>query len=173
MNAHAYDTDPYKINPLEYLAMLNGTLSPSECLEHYQVLKLSLLRAQNEDLAAFDLALKAITKKLGIKAKTVRDDLARLIDLPGAKEARELLDKMGQIRPLRLAHDFVDGKLWFGVIAGEDKLLLNSDRELLTLDKVPEGLIVKDGGFDLCRLSKEAILHFLSGGTVNRRQSAG
>jgi len=46
------------------------------------------------------------------------------------------------------------------------RLLLNSARELLTLDKVPAGLTVKDGGFDLCRLSKEAILRFLSGGTA-------
>jgi hypothetical protein len=52
------------------------------------------------------------------------------------------------------------------VIAGSDKLLLNSDRELLTLDKIPESLTVKDSGFDLCRLSKEAILHFFSGGTA-------
>jgi hypothetical protein len=66
-----------------------------------------------------------------------------------------------------LAQDFVDGRLWFGVLAGGDKLLLNSDHELLTLDKVPEGLTVKDAGFDLCRLSKDAILHFLGGGTVS------
>src|SRR5712692_3710278 len=166
MRGSERDTDPYKIDPLDYLATLNGNLSPVEQRENYQVIKLALLRVQGEDSATFDLALKEVSKKLGVKPKTVRGDLARLTDPPAAKEARELLEQMGQTRPLRLAQDFVDGRLWFGVVAGENKLLLNSDRELLTLGKVPEGLTVKDGGFDLCRLSKEGILHFMSGGTA-------
>jgi hypothetical protein len=41
------------------------------------------------------------------------------------------------------------------VIVGEDKLLVNSDRELLTLDTIPEAFTVTDNGFDLCRFSKE------------------
>ncbi len=166
MGAPAYGTDPWTIDPLDYLAALNGDLSPVQQREHYQVLRPALLRVQGEDLATFDLALKAITKKLGIPARTVKADLAAMFEPPAAKEARELLDKMGQTHPLRLAQDFVDGQQFYGVIAGEDKLLLNSNRELLTLDKVPEGLAVKDNGFDLCRLSKEGILHFLSGGTA-------
>jgi hypothetical protein len=161
MMVNAYDTDPYKIDPLAYLAELNGDLSPVQQREHYQVLKLSLLRVQSEDLA-----IKQVSKKLSIKPKTVKEDLAAMTEPPASKEARELLEQMGQTHTLRLAQDFVDGRLWFGVTAGENKLLLNSDRELLTLDKVPEELTVKDGGFDLCRLSKEAILRFLSGGTV-------
>lgn len=166
MAANTYDTDLYQINLLEYLSSLNGDLSPINCREHYRVLKLALLRIQSEDLATFDLALKQVSKKLGIKAKTVKEDLAALAEPPANKDARELLEQMGQTRPLRLAQDFVDNKLWFGVMVGENKLLLNSDRELFPLNKVPEGLTVKDGGFNLCRLSKEAILHFLSGGTV-------
>lgn len=158
-------TDPYQIDPLAYLAELNGALSPIQQREHYQVIKLALLRVQSEDPATFDLALKEVSKKLGIKAKTVKEDLAAMAEPPANKEARELLEQMGQTRTLRLAQDFVDGLLWFGVIAGENKLLLNSDRELLTLDKVPEELTVKDGGFDLCRLSKDRIEHFLNGGT--------
>jgi len=166
MGTAAHDIDPYKIDPLAYLAELNGDLSPTDRREHYQVLKLSLLRVRREEPTTFDLALQEVSKRLKIKPKAVREDLARLADPPAAKEARELLDKMGQFRPLHLAQDFVDGKLWVGIIAGEEKLLLNSDRQLLRLNEVPKGLTVKDGGFDLCRLSKEAILHFLSGGTA-------
>jgi hypothetical protein len=166
MATNTHDTDPYQIDPLKYLSSLNGDLSPVDCREHYQVLKLALLRVQGEDLATFDLSLKQINKKLGIPPKTVKKDLAAMAEPPAAKEARELLDKMGQTRTLRLSQDFVDNKLWFGIMARENKLLLNSDRALLTLDKLPEGLTVKDGGFNLCRLSKEAILDFLSDGTA-------
>jgi len=123
------DTDPFKIDPLDYLAVLNGNLSPVQQREHYQVLRLSLLRVQSEDLASFDLALKQVNKKLGIPPKTVKKDLAALADPPASKEARELLEQMGQTRFLRLAQDFMDGRLWFGAIAGENKMLLNSDRE--------------------------------------------
>jgi hypothetical protein len=169
MAADTHDTNLYQIDPLEYLADLsakNGNLSPTEQREHYQALKLSLLRVQTEDPATFDLALQEVSKRLKIKPKTVREDLARLADPPAAKEARELLEAMGQTRTLHLAQDFIDGKLWFGVIAGEEKLLLNSDRELLTFNKLPEEFTVKDPGFDLCRLSKDAILHFLGSGTA-------
>lgn len=166
MGTHTRDTDPYKIDLLEYLAVLNGNLSPVQQREHYQVLRLALLRIQGEDLATFDLTLKEVSKKLGIKPKTVREDLTAMAEPPTSKEARELLVQMGRTRILRLAQDFIDGRLSYGVIAGEDKLLLNSDRELLTLDKAPEGLTIKDGGFDLCRLSKDGIMHFLSGGIV-------
>jgi len=166
MATNASNMDPYKIDPLTYLAKLNGNLTPSEQLEHYQVLKLCLLKARQENVALFDLALREISKKLKIKAKTVRNDLAALAEPPASKEARELLEQMGQTRTLRIAQDFVAGKLWFGIIAGENKLLLNSNRELLTLDKVAKDFTVRDSGFDCCRLSKDAILHFLSGGTA-------
>lgn len=169
MGTTAHDTDPYKIDPLAYLATLadlNGALSPTERREHYQVLKPSLLRVQSEDPATFDLALQEVSRRLKIKPKTVREDLSRLADPPAAKNARELLEQMGQTRVLRIAQDFVDGKLWYGVIAGEEKPLLTSDRELLTFNQVPKELTVKDNGFDLCRLSRDAILRFLSGGTA-------
>jgi len=164
-----HGTDPYAIDPLTYLANLaehNGTLSPTERREHYQVLKLSLLRVQSEDPATFDLALQEVSKRLRIKLKTVKADLAALAEPPAAKEAKELLEKMGQTRILRLAQDFVDDKLSYGVLAGEDKLILTSDRQLLPLSQVPKDLTVKDGGFDLSRISKDAILHYLSGGTA-------
>jgi len=166
MGTQTRDTDPYTIDPLDYLALLNGDLSAVQQREHYQVLRLSLLRVQSEDLASFDLALKQVNKKLGISSKTVKKDLAAMAEPSTSKEARELLEQMGQARALRLSQDFVDGRLWYGVIAGENRLLLNSDRQLLTLEQVPEGLAVKDGGFDLCRLSKDGIMHFLSGGTA-------
>src|SRR6266571_2657774 len=172
-SAHVHDTDPYQLDPLAYLSEVpepdpeDGiTLFAGVRRERYQAVRLALLRVQSEDPATFDLALQEIHRKLGIKAKTVKEDLAALTTPPVSKGAMELLGQMGQTHQLRLAQDFVENKLWFGVIAGEDKLLLNSNRELLTLDKVPEGLAVKDSGFDLCRLSKEAIVHYLSGGTA-------
>ena len=38
MGTHVGDTDPYKIDPLEYLSSLNGNLSPVQQREHYEVL---------------------------------------------------------------------------------------------------------------------------------------
>ena len=166
MEINACDTDPYKIDPLAYLADLNGDLSAVEQREHYQVVRLALQRIQNEDLATFDLALKQVNKKLGIRAKTVKEDLAAMAKPPVRKEARELLEQMGRTRALRLAQDFVNGQFSYGVIAGENKMLLNSDRELLTLDKLPADLTVKDSGFDLCRFSKDGIVRFLGGQTA-------
>jgi hypothetical protein len=162
---HDANVDPYKIDVLTYLANLNGDLSPADRREHYDALRPALSRIQAEDPATFDLALQEISKRLKIKAKTVKADIDALREPPAAKEARELLDKMGATRVLRIAQDFVDGRQWFGIVTGEDKLLLNSDRQLLTLDKIPDGLTIKDNGFDLCRLSKDSIIHFLSGET--------
>ena len=166
MAVDTHDTNPSKVDPLEYLSLLNGDLSSQDCRDRYKALKPALFRVQSEDLATFDLALKQISKKLGIKPKTVKEDLAAMTEPPASKEARELLEEMGQTRTLRLAQDFVDGTFFYGIIAGENKLLLTSARELLTLDKVPKELAVKDRGFDLCRMSKEAILNFLGKGAA-------
>lgn len=51
MMGNAHDTDPYQIDPLTCLADLDGDLSPVQRHEHYQVLKLALLRVKSEDLA--------------------------------------------------------------------------------------------------------------------------
>ena len=68
----------------------------------------------------------------------------------------------------RTAYDwrrtFVRASSWYGVLAGESKLLLNSQRDLLTLDRLPADVRIRDDGFDLCRISKEAILRFLGDG---------
>jgi Protein of unknown function (DUF3631) len=159
------ETDPYRIDPLLYLTSINGNSSPIERLEHYYVLRPVLRRLHQHDPAAFDLAVQEITRRLKIKARTVIQDLATLADPAAPKEARELLEAMGHTRQLRLAQDFLDGLLWFGVIAGEEILLLNSARELLKLDQLPPGLTVKNHGFDRCRLSKDAILRFLRADT--------
>ncbi len=166
MAAPIDNVDPYNIDVLAYLAGLNGDLTPTKRREYYEALRLSLSRVWQEDPPTFDLALQEISRKLKIKAKTVKADLDTLREPPTAREVRDLLEQMGQTRILRLAQDFIDGCLWFGVIAGEEKLFLNSDRQLLTFEHIPEGLTPKDNGFDCCRLSKEAILRFLSGGTA-------
>jgi Protein of unknown function (DUF3631) len=158
-----YKADPTQIDPLKYLAEVNGHQSPEEYLEHYHVLRPALLRLQRENPPAFDLVIREISTRLKIKGKTVLTDLAALTLPQAANDTKELLKAMGQIQPLRLAQDLRSGVLWFGVIAGEMKLLVNSRRELLTLDKLPDGLRVRDQGFDLCRISKEAILRFVGG----------
>jgi hypothetical protein len=158
-----YEADPYQIDPLKYLANVNGHHTPQELFEHYQVLRPVLLRVQRENPPAFDVVVREITKRLKIKGKTVLADLATLVGPVAAKDATALLEAMGQSHPLRLAQDYYAGVLWFGVMAGETKLLLNSQRELLTIDKLPAGLRVRDQGFDLCRISKEAILRFVGG----------
>ena len=158
-----YEADPSQIDPLKYLAEVNGHQSPEEYLEHYHVLRPALLRLQRENPPAFDLVIREISTRLKIKGKTVLTDLAALTLPPATNDTKELLKAMGEIQSLRLAQDFRSGVLWFGVIAGEMKLLVNSRRELLTLDKLPDGLRVRDQGFDLCRISKEAILRFVGG----------
>jgi hypothetical protein len=163
MMATDYGADPYQLDPLKYMADVNGHHTPEELFEHYQVLRPSLLRLQRENPPAFDLAIREITRRLKIKGKTVLADLVALALPPASKDAQELLEAMGQVQPLRLPHDFRAGVLWYGIIAGETKLLLNSRRELLTLDKLPDGLRVKDHGFELCRITKEAILRFVGG----------
>jgi hypothetical protein len=163
MMSAEHEADPYQIDPLTYLARVNGHHTPEELFEHYQVLRPALLRLQRESPPAFDLIVREITARLKIKGKTVLTDLASLVVPPVAQDAKTLLEAMGQSPPLRLAQDFRSSVLWFGVIAGETKLLLNSYRELLTIDKLPDGLRVRDQGFDLCRISKEAILRFVGG----------
>jgi len=158
-----YEADPYQIDPLKYLAHVNGHHTPEELFEHYQVLRPSLLQLQHDNPPAFDLAVREITKRLKIKSKTILGDLAALGPPAAIKDVRELLEAMAQPQPLRIAQDFRAGVLWFGIIAGETKLLLNSCRELLTLDKLPQELRVRDHGFDLCRVSKEAIFRFMGG----------
>ncbi len=160
------ETDPSQLDPLQYLSAVHGNGSPLEQLEHYYVLRPALLRLRHDGPAAFDLAVQEIARRLKIKGKTVLQDLATLAAPPTRREARALLQAMGPTRQLHLAQDFVDGQLWFGVIAGAEKLLLNSARELLTLDQLPQGLTVQDHGFDRCRLSKDAILCFLQGETT-------
>lgn len=164
--AHDTNTDPYEIDVLAYLTDLDGDLDANERRGHYTVLRPALAHLQQAEPITFDLALGEISEKLGIKVKTVKADLATLTAPAVAKEARDLLEKMGQTRVLRLAQDYQDGRLSYGIIAGDEKLLLNSDRELLTLDALPDGLTVQDNGFDLCRVSKDAVLAFLSGGTA-------
>lgn len=163
-NYNINGTDLADLDVLAYLTDIDGSLTSAKRAEHYDVLKPALLRLQREDLARFELALQEINEKLKLKPKTVRDDLSRLADPPAAKKARELLEKISHTRTLRLAQDYQDRKLWFGLIAGEDTLLVNSDQELLTLDQLPEGLAPKNNGFDLCRFSKDGIIRFLSGG---------
>jgi hypothetical protein len=135
---------------------VNGHHTPEELFAHYQVLRPALLRLQRENPPAFDLVVREITARLKIKGKTVLTDLASLRSPSAAKDAKELLEAIEQVQPLRLAQEFRGGVLWFGVMAGETKLLFNSQRVLLTLDKLPDGLRVKDQGFDLCRQQAEA-----------------
>jgi hypothetical protein len=157
------DTDPYGIDPLKSLATVNSHHTPEELFEHYQVLRPSLLRLQHENPPAFDLVVREITARLKIKGKTILTNLATLVPPPVAQDPKTLLEAMGHVELLRMAHDFRSGVLWFGIIAGGTRLFLNSRRELLTLKTLADGLRVRDHGFDLCRISKEAILRFVGG----------
>lgn len=157
-------TDPKVIDPLKYLNNVNGHHSPQELVEHYHALRPSLFRLRGESPPAFDVAVRETNKRLKIKSKTILADLAMLTPPPPSQDPKVLLDAMGQTHLLRLAQDFREGILWYGVLAGESKLLLNSQRDLLTLDRLPADVRIRDDGFDLCRISKEAILRFLGDG---------
>ena len=77
-----HEKEPAQIDPLTYLAEMNGDCSPSDLFEHYQVLRPALYRLHHEGSPAFDVALREVTKRLKIKALTVERDLARLTPPP-------------------------------------------------------------------------------------------
>jgi hypothetical protein len=165
--------DPSQLDPLQYIESVNGQCSLTQCHEHYLALKPALFRLQDESPVVFNLALQGIARRLKINAQTVRNDLAAMAppQVPQRQEPFEMLEGMGQTQRLRFPQDFADGKFWFGILAERGKpgvltrLLLNSDRKLMPLEDLPEDLWVLDRGCDQCRLSKDAILQFLSGDT--------
>ncbi|MBI3988861.1 MAG: DUF3631 domain-containing protein, partial [candidate division NC10 bacterium] len=55
---------------------------------------------------------------------------------------------------------------FYGVLAGDDLLLVTSERKLIQADELPDGLTLDNRGFDLCRFSREDILAFLSGASI-------
>jgi hypothetical protein len=168
--------NPSEIDPLQYLQGVNGQHSPAERHEHYLILKPALFRLRRESPVAFKLALKAVEQSLQIAPFDLQAELQAMTP-PAPREPDEptpldVLKHMKRFRPLHFPQAFVDGKLWFGLIAQEAKLviprkfLLNSDRELLPPDQLPEDLQLRDRGCDDCRFSKEGILRFLSGDTL-------
>jgi hypothetical protein len=153
---------------LMYLMLVADTVKEDEqrALEEYALLKPALVRLCQEDEIGFTTVAKKITKALKFQISTIKKDVARCVTdglQQQTRSAIQLLDNMNSTESLRLPQDFVDNKMWFGVLARKEKLLLNSVRQLLTLDKVPGSLTVTDHGFDLCRLSKDAIVRFLGG----------
>lgn len=82
-------------------------------------------------------------------------------------EAEKLIEKIKTVRHLNPAQDYLDGLLWFGVPVGEHTVLINSDRKAITGDQLPDGMELRESGFDLCRFSKEGITSFLAGETIS------
>ena len=82
-------------------------------------------------------------------------------------EAEKLLESMAQFQRLHPAQDYVNGVLWYGVPVDDNVVLINSDRQLITEDQLPQGLKLDNRGFDLCRFSKEGINAFRAGDTVD------
>ena len=82
-------------------------------------------------------------------------------------EAKRLIEKIKTVRHLNPAQDFLDGLLWFGIPVDEHIVLINSERKVIMEDQLPDGMELRESGFDLCRFSKEGITSFLAGETIN------
>lgn len=86
---------------------------------------------------------------------------------PPPPDAAKLLDSVQEIHNLHPAQDFVGEMLWFGIPAGEVTLLVNSARQIIRADQLPDGLFLDDRGFDLSRFTKDGITKFLAGEAVS------
>ncbi len=84
---------------------------------------------------------------------------------PPPADAIKLLDRIESVRLIHPAQDFIDGIFLFGVPAGDDVLLITSERKAISSRDLPKGTRLDTRGFDLCRFSKEGITRFLSGAT--------
>ncbi len=80
-------------------------------------------------------------------------------------EAIKLLDRMESVRLIHPAQDFIDGIFLFGVPAGDEVVLITSERKTISSSDLPKGTRLDTRGFDLCRFSREGITQFLSGAT--------
>jgi hypothetical protein len=158
-----HDSDPAQMDPLQYLAEVNGDCSPSDLVEHYQVLRPSLLRLQAENPPAFDLAVREVTKRLKIKGQTIREDLAAMTPPPAQKDARELLEACTDVQRIHPAQAWAHGTLYYGCPVQLTLLIVASGRQLLKVDELPNGLVVARTGFNLCRFSRDGILAYLDG----------
>lgn len=157
-----YEMDPANINPLTYLADMNGDGSPSDSLEHYQVLRPALLLLQSTDRVAFDIALREVTHRLKIKTATVLADLASLTP-PPTPTAAELVTAMKDERWLHPAQDYLDGTLYFGVPVGDNLFFVTSEHKAIAAQDLPAGVKLDHRGFDRCDFSKEGIQAYLAG----------
>lgn len=84
----------------------------------------------------------------------------------GQAEALVLLEKSSQIKWLHPAMDFIDGVLWYGVPIDEGLLFLNSRRQLIRSDELPQYLRVVDVGYTLRRITSDTIKRYLKGEAV-------
>jgi hypothetical protein len=90
--------------------------------------------------------------------KTKQNKIAR-------PKALELLEKLGTTRRIHPAQDLINDKegLWYGIPTREGIVFVNSNREAMREDELPEGLEVNDQGFDLSRFSPDGVKRFLTG----------
>ncbi len=84
---------------------------------------------------------------------------------PPPADAMKLLERIESVRLIHPAQEFIDGIFLFGVPTGDDVLLVTSERKAVSSSELPKGARLDNRGFDLCRFSKEGIIHFLSGAT--------
>ncbi|MFX0200328.1 MAG: primase C-terminal domain-containing protein [Candidatus Hodarchaeota archaeon] len=80
--------------------------------------------------------------------------------------ALKILEGHGSTETLHPAQDFKLGLLWYGIPVDGKVLLVNSSRQLIRIDKLPDGLVLNNKGFNLCRFSKDGIMRFLGGAVV-------
>jgi hypothetical protein len=166
MRRTGHEADPAQMDPLQYLAEVNGDCSASDRLEHYQVLRPSLLRLQAENPPAFDVAVREITRRLQIKGQTILEDLGGMTPPRARKDARELLEALTDVQRLHPAQAWANGALYYGCPVHLALVFVVSGRQLLTDDELPSGIAVARAGFNLCRFSREGILAYLGGATV-------
>jgi Domain of unknown function (DUF3854) len=80
--------------------------------------------------------------------------------------SEKLIAQITVMRKLHPAQDYVDSVLYIGIPVDGYTVFLTSNRQALQSHELPDGLVVEDRGFDLCRFSKERVLAYLSGAEV-------
>ena len=80
--------------------------------------------------------------------------------------SEKLIAQITVTRRLHPAQDYVDNILYVGIPVDGYIVFLTSNRQALQSHELPDGLVVEDRGFDLCRFSKERVLAYLSGAEV-------
>ena len=82
-----------------------------------------------------------------------------------AADALALLERGESVRTLHPAQDVIDGVLYYGVPAGDALVIVNSDRQVVTVDELPRGLALRHAALRESTVSRNVALSWNAGMT--------